>query len=35
VRRNVASIRVLHRCGFTPVETGDEERAGEVLLRLG
>ena len=32
---NVASIRVLHKCGFTPVETGDEEHAGEVLLRLG
>jgi RimJ/RimL family protein N-acetyltransferase len=32
---NLASIRVLHKCGFTPVETGDEERAGEVLLRLG
>jgi RimJ/RimL family protein N-acetyltransferase len=34
-KTNVASIRVLHKCGFTPVETGDEEHAGEVLLRLG
>jgi RimJ/RimL family protein N-acetyltransferase len=32
---NVASIRVLEKCGFTAVETGDEEHAGEVLLRLG
>jgi RimJ/RimL family protein N-acetyltransferase len=32
---NVASIRVLHKCGFTAVRTGDDERDGEVLLRLG
>ena len=32
---NVASIRVLRKCGFTAVETGDEEHAGEILLRLG
>lgn len=32
---NVASIRVLHTCGFTAVETGDREHAGELLLRLG
>jgi len=32
---NVASIRVLDKCGFTAVETGDEEHAGEILLRLG
>ena len=32
---NVASIRVLDKCGFTAVETDDEEHAGEILLRLG
>ena len=32
---NAASIRVLEKCGFTAVGTGDEEHAGEVLLRLG
>ena len=32
---NVASIRVLEKCGFTAVATNDEEHAGEVLLRLG
>jgi len=32
---NVASIRVLEKCGFTAMETSDEEHAGEVLLRLG
>ena len=32
---NIASIRVLEKCGFKALETGDEEHAGEVLLRLG
>jgi hypothetical protein len=32
---NVSSIRVLHTCGFTAVETGDEDHAGGVLPRLG
>jgi RimJ/RimL family protein N-acetyltransferase len=32
---NVASIRVLEKCGFTPLETSGEEHAGGVLLRLG
>lgn len=32
---NVASIRVLEKCGFTAMETSDEEHVGEVLLRLG
>jgi RimJ/RimL family protein N-acetyltransferase len=32
---NVASIRVLEKCGFMAVETSDEEHAGEVLMRLG
>ena len=32
---NVASIRVLDKCGFTAVETSGEEHAGEVLLRIG
>ena len=32
---NVASIRVLEKCGFTAIETSDEEHVGEVLLRLG
>jgi RimJ/RimL family protein N-acetyltransferase len=32
---NVASIRVLEKCGFTAVETTDAEHEGEVLLRLG
>ena len=34
-KSNVASIRVLEKCGFTAVATNDEEHAGEVLLRLG
>ena len=32
---NVASIHVLEKCGFTAMETSDEEHVGEVLLRLG
>ena len=32
---NVASIHVLEKCGFTALETSDEEHVGEVLLRLG
>ena len=32
---NVASIRVLEKCGFTAMETSDEEHVGEVLMRLG
>jgi RimJ/RimL family protein N-acetyltransferase len=32
---NVASIRVLDKCGFTAVETDDDEHSGEILLRLG
>jgi hypothetical protein len=32
---NVASIRVLEKCGFTAVESGDDNHDGEVLLRLG
>jgi RimJ/RimL family protein N-acetyltransferase len=32
---NVASIRVLEKCGFTAMETSDGEHVGEVLLRLG
>jgi RimJ/RimL family protein N-acetyltransferase len=34
-KTNVASIRVLEKCGFTAMETSDEEHVGEVLLRLG
>jgi RimJ/RimL family protein N-acetyltransferase len=34
-KTNVASIRVLEKCGFTAMETSDEGHIGEVLLRLG
>jgi RimJ/RimL family protein N-acetyltransferase len=32
---NVASVRVLEKCGFTAAEASAEEHAGELLMRLG
>jgi RimJ/RimL family protein N-acetyltransferase len=35
VDTNVASIRVLEKCGFTVAEANAEEHPGEVLMQLG
>ena len=32
---NVASVRVLEKCGFTAADARAEEHAGELLMRLG
>lgn len=32
---NVASVRVLQKCGFTAADASAEEHAGELLMRLG
>ena len=32
---NIASIRVLEKCGFTAADASAQEHAGELLMRLG
>jgi RimJ/RimL family protein N-acetyltransferase len=32
---NVASIRVLEKCGFTAADASAEEAVGDLLMRLG